>query len=89
MTENKQNRGNPPNQRNEERDDYAKPNSSKPESASKPAKAAYENRGRDRAGSAGGQERASEGGREPDKFRDDPQRSPEAGRKVGGGREDD
>ena len=85
MTENKQDRGK---QHDKEREDYARPNSSKPESASKPAKAAHENRGRDRASGAGGQEQASEGGHEPDKFRDHPQRSPEAGRKVGGGRED-
>jgi general stress protein YciG len=45
-----------------------------------------ENRGRDRA--SGPREDAWEGGHEPGKFRDDPQRSPEAGRKVGGGRED-
>ncbi len=75
-------------QQDKEREDYARANSSKPESASKPAKAAYENGGRDRASSAGSQERASERGHEPDKFRDHPQRSPEAGRKVGGGRED-
>jgi hypothetical protein len=83
MAENKQDRGRP---QDKEREDYARPNSSKPESASKPAKAAYENRGRDRASGAGVQEQ--EGGHEPDKFRDHSQRSPEAGRKVGGGRED-
>ena len=82
MAGDKQHRGK---QQDKEREDYARPNSSKPESASKPAKAAYENDGRDGATS---QERASEGGHQPDKFRDDTQRSPEAGRKVGGGRED-
>lgn len=86
MAENKQNRGSPPNQQDKERDDYARPNSSRPESASKPAKAAHEGRGR--ASSPGGQERTAQGNQEPDRFHDDSQCSPEAGRKVGGGRED-
>jgi general stress protein YciG len=85
MDENKQN-PRPPKRRGEDTGEYARPSSSKPESASKPAKAAYEDRGRDRASSP--RESASEAGHEPGKFRDDPQRSPEAGRKVGGGRED-